>query len=242
MSLCQPAILNIRIEVHQGRALAACADTPSPNPHRIKNLRINLFAFKNLEIALHGIKNLGFFSRQTSAAPVQRNRSRHRVRPGAAESGLLQSEVPLGRLVRVIDQHQRRSEAQARAPARPSSPGPAARRSPPKNFSIGVKNGTQPSTFQHATTSIRQVDARHGRHRGQRGEPLHRRDCIVSYRRLGSTKSMVVVTGPCAPSSLYGRLLLDGACAAMRKPALRPRCSASRIGSKCFCFSWMLPR
>src|ERR1700728_3145148 len=56
---------------------------------------------------------------------------------------------------------------------------------------------------------------------------------IVSYRRFGSTKSIVVEIGsPYTPSSLYGALLPEGACAAIRNP--------SGIGSKFFFFSWML--
>ncbi len=60
---------------------------------------------------------------------------------------------------------------------------------------------------------------------------------IVSYRRFGSTKSMVV-TG--RPSSLYGALFELGACGLMRNPAFRPSCSQSKIGSNRLVFSWML--
>src|ERR1035441_1582143 len=110
----------------------------------------------------------------------------------------------------------------------------------PKNFSSGVKKGNHPNTFHAPHTSIRQVDGVTGVtvvRVANHLSPLR----ITSYRRFGITKSMVVVTGPCAPSSLYGRLLLEGACAAMRNPALRPWCSASKIGSKLFSFAWMLP-
>src|SRR5450631_1102688 len=106
----------------------------------------------------------------------------------------------------------------------------------PKNLRIGVNSGNHPSTFHAPTTSIRQVEGVTGVTVVSVANHLspHR---IVSYRRFGIAKSIVVVTGPCAPSSLYGRLLLEGACAAILKPALRPLFSRSSSGSKCFSFA-----
>src|SRR5271165_1731497 len=58
---------------------------------------------------------------------------------------------------------------------------------------------------------------------------------MVSVRRLGSMKSMVVSTGwPYTPKSLYGAELPLGAWALMRKP--------SGMGSKRLVFSRMLER
>src|SRR5438552_15251882 len=99
------------------------------------------------------------------------------------------------------------------------------------NLSNCGPNGTQRKRFQAATTSMRQwlrvlgvtVVSEENQYFPAR---------MVSRRRLGRTKSIVVVVESASASSrnsLYGALFELGLCALMRKPL--------GIGSNCFCFS-----
>ena len=154
---------------------------------------------------------------------------------------LLQREVPLRRHVRIVNQHQPRVRPQ---PARllhhrllilRHELRPKVRRNR-RNKRHPIRN--VPSR-NHIDPASRR---RHRSHRRQRSKPRAPRPFaftarIVSYRRFGSTKS-IVVTG--FPSNLYGAEFDEGACADIRNPAFRPPCSLSSSGSNFFVFSWML--
>ena len=141
--------------------------------------------------------------------------------------------------------HRRSASAQgltaARAPARSSSAGPAAR-----TLRRSIAQSASPTAREYAMshaaiTSIRQVEAVTGvtvvSELNHRSLPRAFTARIVSYLRFGSTKS-IVVTG--LPSSRYGAEFELGAWALIRKPAFLPWFSLSFNGSNFFVFSWML--
>src|SRR5438445_233139 len=88
------------------------------------------------------------------------------------------------------------------------------------NFNNDGPNGTQRKMFQHATTSIRQWSRVMGvTVVSEENQYFPAR--MVSSRRFGSTKSIVVVMESASAysrSNLYGALLELGVCVLMRKP------------------------